>query len=126
MTEIQNSKHYDLEERTQKFASDTRRFIKLLPRNISNIEDCKQLARSSGSVAANYIEANESLSRKDYYHRVKICRKEAKESKLWLNICDTGNNKDLEELKNTLVKESTELTKIFGSIVEKGKTPNNF
>jgi len=113
---------YDLEERTQKFASDSRKFIKLLPKTISNIEDGKQLARSSGSVAANYIEANESLSRKDYYHRVKICRKEAKESRLWLNICDTGNDKGLEELKNVLIKETTELTKIFGSIIEKDKT----
>ncbi len=79
------------------------------------------MARSSGSVAANYIEANESLSRKDYYHRVKICRKEAKESRLWLNISDTGNDKGLEELKNALIKETTELTKIFGSIIEKDR-----
>jgi four helix bundle protein len=121
MLENQNSKHYDLEERTQKFASETRGFIKLLPRTITNIEDGKQLARSSGSVAANYIEANESLSRKDYYHRVKICRKEAKESKLWLNICDIENKPELQTSRTNLVKEATELTKIFGSIVEKGK-----
>lgn len=63
MIKDQNSK-YNLEERTQKFASDCRRFIKLIPKTTSNIEDCKQLARSSGSVAANYIEANESLSKK--------------------------------------------------------------
>jgi four helix bundle protein len=125
MIEIQKSKQYDLEERTQKFASDCRKLIKLLPRIISNIEDGKQLARSSGSVAANYIEANESFSRKDYYHRVKICRKEAKESKLWLSICDTGNNMELEELRKKLTKEATELTKIFGSIVEKSKSSKN-
>lgn len=121
MPQAQNSK-YDLEERTQKFASKCRNFIRSLPRTISNIEDGKQLARSSGSVAANYIEANESLSRKDYFHRTKICRKEAKESKLWLTICDTGNNPKLEKLRQELIKEATELTKIFGSIVEKGKT----
>lgn len=121
MDNSQNPK-YDLEERTQRFASECRRFIRLLPRTISNIEDGKQLARSSGSVAANYIEANESLSKKDYYFRVKVCRKEAKESKLWLSICNTGNNKELEELRKTLTKEATELTRIFGSIVEKGKT----
>lgn len=121
MDNSQNPK-YDLEERTQRFASERRRFIRLLPRTISNIEDGKQLARSSGSVAANYIEANESLSKKDYYFRVKVCRKEAKESKLWLSICNTGNNKELEELRKTLTKEATELTRIFGSIVEKGKT----
>ena len=76
------------------------------------------MARSSGSVAANYIEANESLS-KDYYFRVKVCRKEAKESKLWLSICDTGNNIELGEFRKTLIKEATELTRIFGSIVER-------
>lgn len=121
MIKDQNSK-YDLEERTQKFASDCRILIRLLPKTTSNIEDGKQLARSSGSVAANYIEANESVSRKDYYHRVKICRKEAKESKLWLNLCDAGNNKELEKLRSVLIKESTELTRIFGAIVEKGKS----
>jgi four helix bundle protein len=122
MFQNQNSKQYDLEERTQKFASEVRRFIRLLPRNISNIEDGKQLARSSGSVAANYIEANESLSKKDYYHRVKICRKEAKESKLWLTVCDTGNSPELEGLRKSLIREAIELTRIFGAIVEKSKT----
>jgi len=121
MDKIQSPK-YDLEERTQEFASKCRKFIRLLPKTISNIEDGKQLARSSGSVAANYIEANESLSKKDYYFRVKVCRKEAKESKLWLSICDTGNNKELEELRKSLIKEASELTRIFGSIVEKGKS----
>lgn len=118
------SPKYDLEERTKKFAGECRRFIRLLPRTISNIEDCKQLARSSGSVAANYIEANESLSNKDYYFRVKICRKEAKESKLWLSICSIRDNPELEDLRKALIKEATELTRIFGSIVEKGKKTN--
>jgi len=118
MPKDQNTK-YDLEERTQKFASNNRKFIKLLPRTICNIEDGKQLARSSGSIAANYIEANESLSKKDYYFRVKVCRKEAKESKLWLTICDTNGNKELEETRKTLVKEAMELTRIFGSIVDR-------
>ena len=121
MDKIQSPK-YDLEERTQKFASECRKFIRLLPKSVSNIEDCRQLARSSGSVAANYIEANESLSKKDYYFRVKVCRKEAKESKLWLSICDTRNNKELDEFRKSLIQEATELTRIFGSIVEKDKS----
>lgn len=125
MLQYQNPKRYDLEERTQKFASECRDFIRLLPKTISNIEDGKQLTRSSGSVAANYIEANESLSKKDYYFRVKVCRKEAKESKLWLNICDTGNNRELGEFRKILIKEAAELTRIFGSIVEKGKSKIN-
>ncbi len=63
---------YDLEERTYKLAYDCRDFVKKLPRTISNIEYAKQLIRSSGSVAANYIEANESLSKKDFFHRIRF------------------------------------------------------
>ena len=78
MTE--NPKQYNLEKRTADFARNIRSFVRSLPRTISNIEDIKQLVRSSGSVGANYIEANESLSKKDFVMRIKICRKEAKES----------------------------------------------
>lgn len=80
MTKIQNSRRYDLEERTEKFAERCRDFIKKLPKATANFEYGKQLIRSSGSQAANYIEANESLSKKDFVHRMRICRKEAKES----------------------------------------------
>jgi four helix bundle protein len=111
---IQNSKQYDLEERTYKFAKKCREFVDKLPKTIRNIEDGKQLIRASGSQAANYIEANEALSKKDFVHRIKICRKEAKESKLWLRLCDNKGNKEL-------IQEATELTKIFGSILEKCK-----
>jgi len=78
MTE--NPKQYNLEKRTADFARNIRSFVRSLPRTISNIEDIKQLVRSSGSIGANYIEANESLSKKDFVMRIKICRKEAKES----------------------------------------------
>jgi four helix bundle protein len=57
-------KKYDLEERTFRFAQDVRSFVKTLPRTVSNIEDVKQLVRASGSVGANYIEANEALGKK--------------------------------------------------------------
>lgn len=87
--------NFDLEERTMEFAKNVRRFIKLLGKSQSNIEDSKQLIRSSGSIAANYIEANESLSKKDFLMRIKICRKEAKESILWLNLIETDNKKKL-------------------------------
>lgn len=120
MIKIQNSK-YDLEGRTQTFAKDNRSFVKMLPKSISNIEDSKQLVRSSGSVAANYIEANESFSRKDYFMRVKICRKEAKESILWLKLIDTNNDMNLEAERNRLINEAKELMHIFGSIVTKQK-----
>ena len=73
-------KRPDLEERTFRFAESVRAFVKQLPRTISNTEDVRQLVRASGSVAANWIEADEALSKKDFLMRVKICRKEAKES----------------------------------------------
>ncbi len=81
MTETINSKRFDLEDRTALFARDIRRFIGRLKRTPANIEDIKQVVRSSGSVGANYIEANEALSKKDFKMRIKICRKEAKETR---------------------------------------------
>ena len=119
MTETQNPKPYDLGERTKKFARRVREYVKTLPRSIANIEDAKQLVRSSGSVGANYIEAEESLSRKDFAMRVKICRKEAKESRYWLELIETKTEQANE--KASLIQEATELTKIFGAIVEKSK-----
>ena len=81
MIKMQNSKRYDLEDRTLAFAKAVRSLAKKIPRTIGNIEDGKQLVRASGSVGANYIEANEALSKKDFRMRIKICRKEAKESR---------------------------------------------
>lgn len=84
-----DDKKYDLEERTFEFARDVRAFVKSLTRSIANIEDAKQVIRSSGSVGANYIEANEALSKKDFKMRIKISRKEAKESRYWLRLVDS-------------------------------------
>ena len=122
MPEIQNSKQYDLEERTLKFAKDCRVFVRKLPKTIANIEDSKQLIRASGSVGANYIEANESFSKKDYYMRTKICRKEAKESKYWLKLIELNSNQNLEDERKRLIQEATELMHIFGSIISKQKS----
>lgn len=122
MSEIQNSKQYDLEQRTFQFAKQCRELVKQISRTIGNIEDGKQLVRASGSVHANYIEANESLSKRDYYHRVKICRKETKESRSWLQLIDIGNNGNLDGKRKNLASEATELMRIFGSIIEKGKS----
>lgn len=116
MNKSQNSK-YDLEERTQRFAKRCRDYINKLPRTISNIEYGSQLARSSSSPGANYIEANESLSRKDFVMRVKICRKESKESRYWLGL--TEPKREEENEKDTLMDEAPQLVKIFNSIVEK-------
>jgi len=114
------SKQYDLEERTFIFSKDCRALIKEFMKTIANIEDGKQLVRSSGSVAANYIEANESLSKKDFLMRIKISRKEAKESALWLKLLDIGH-KGHEKERQRLIQEATELMMIFGSILRKSE-----
>lgn len=111
---------YDLEERTLKFASDVRAFVKLLPRTIANVEDTKQLVRASGSVGANYIEANEALGKKDFVMRIKISRKEAKESRYFLRLLDAGGNA-VETERNRLIQEATELMNIFGAIFRKSQ-----
>ena len=84
-----STKKYDLEDRTLKFAKDVRDFVYRLPKILGNYEDISQLIKSSGSIGANYIEANDALSKKDFYHRVKISRKEAKETRYWLNLVRT-------------------------------------
>jgi len=121
MTKIQNSKHYDLEERTLKFAKRVRAFVKKLKKTIANIEDGRQLVKASGSVGANYIEANEALSKKDFVMRIKICRKEAKESAYWLKLIDTEDDPEVERERHELIQEATELTSIFGSILRKSE-----
>ncbi len=119
MVETRNPKRYDLEERTFQFSKRIRVFVKNLPRTVSNNEDGKQLVRSSGSVGANYIEANEALGKKDFRMRVKISRKEAKEARYWLRLVDVGNSKELEAERDCLVQEATELLCILSSILQK-------
>ena len=110
---------YDLEDRTFEFARRCRAFVKRLPKTLANTEDGRQLIRASGSVGANYIEANEALSKKDFVMRIKICRKESKESRYWLRLVDTRDDAELEVESGELIRESTELMKIFGSVLQK-------
>ncbi len=122
MTNNQNKKqYYDLEERTFEFAKNVRLFIKTLPKTISNKEDIKQLIRASGSVGSNYREANEALSKKDFLMRIKISRKESKESNYWIRLIYETNDLHNKNEAKTLIQEAIELTKIFSSIVEKTK-----
>ena len=119
MTENLKTKQYDLEERTAVFAERCRDLVKKLTKSIANIEYGKQLIRSSGSQAANYIEANEALSKKDFIMRMKICRKETKESCLWLRLIDTGGDNNMEKERDGLLAEAVELRKIFTAILNK-------
>jgi four helix bundle protein len=115
----QGSKPRNPEERTFRFAELVRAFVKQLPRTISNTEDVRQLVRASGSVAANWIEADEALSKKDFLMRVKICRKEAKESRLFLRLIDIGLTRTTVAARDKLAEEARELTLIFSSIISK-------
>jgi four helix bundle protein len=122
MTDNSEIKHkYDLEERTFKFAKEVRIFVKSLPFSTANQEDGKQLIRASGSVGANYIEANESLSKKDFIMRIKICRKEAKEGAYWLRLILNTNPLENASDGERLLDEAIQLKKIFNSILQKSQ-----
>ncbi len=122
MDKSQKSKPvYDLEERTFQFAKNVRNFVKTLPKTIANIEDTRQLIRSSGSVGANYREANESLSKKDFLLRIKISRKESKESEYFLRLINETNDLPNKNEASRLIQEAIELKKILSAILEKSK-----
>jgi four helix bundle protein len=113
------TKTFDLEERTFEFALADCLFVKKVPHTHANVEDARQLIRASGSVGANYIEANESLGKKDFLMRAQIARKEAKEARYWLRLLDTGNDPAVEKQRAELMQEATELLKILSSILLK-------
>lgn len=115
---IQINKKYDLEARTLRFTKNVKVFCNTLPMTQANKIYINQLLRSSGSIGANYIEANESLGKKDFLMRLRISKKEAKETRYWLNLLDLGA--DSSQYLN-LLNESEELMKIFGAIIEKSK-----
>jgi len=120
MEKLQAPKKFknDLEERTALFARRVRAFVRELPKSTASLEDGKQLIRSSGSVGANYIEANESLSKKDFLVRAKICRKEAKETRYWLSMFDILPPA-LSKERDSLIQEATEFLRIFSAIISK-------
>jgi len=115
----EQKKKYDLEERTEKFSLRIRDFCTKLKKDVVNVEYIRQLVRAAGSVPANYIEANESLGDQDKKMHIKICRKESKESRLWLKHVLTNSDEELERERLNLIQESIELENIFGSIYRK-------
>jgi four helix bundle protein len=115
------AKPRDLEERTFQFAQSVRAFVKQLPTTVGNVEDVRQLVRALGSVAANWVEADEALSKKDFLMRVKICRKEAKESRLFLRLIDAGSSQSTAPARDKLAAEARELTLIFSAIISKSE-----
>ena len=115
---VQQPRKYDLEERTFTFANNVQHLAKQMTLCGVHGSYIDQLIRSSGSVGANYIEANESLGKKDLALHIRISRKEAKETIYWLNLLDcTGH----EDGRDRLINECTQLMRIFGAILEKFK-----
>ena len=116
MTDKPNkSQKYDLEERTLSFAKACVDLCKNVPKNVINMPLVSQLIRSSSSVGANYREANDSITKKDFYHKIGICLRESKESKYWLELIRHADSRDsvaIEKLKD----EAFQLTKIFATI----------
>jgi len=106
---------YNLEDRTIKFSEEIILFVKLLNRNIINNPLINQLVKSATSIGANYCEANGASSRKDFKNKIYICKKEAKETKYWLQIIAKANP-NLVNRCRTLWQEAQELTLIFSKI----------
>lgn len=111
---------YDLEERTYQFALNIRRCIAGTKWTRAQWTDVDQVLRSSGSVAANYIEANNAVSKPDSLFRIRISKKEASESRLWLRLLgETSNDEPFKQTLRSLFKESDELAKILATILRK-------
>ncbi|MEP7255340.1 MAG: four helix bundle protein [Ferruginibacter sp.] len=116
---MSEDRKYDLEDRTERFSLRVRDLCKQLKQDIINREYISQLIRAAGSVAANYIEANDKLGDKDLRYRIRISKKESKESILWLKHLLTYEAKELENERLLLLKEADELMKIFAAILRK-------
>jgi four helix bundle protein len=113
---------FDLEDRTLLFSKEIVQLIKSMPKNNINFRICDQLFRSVTSIGANLREANEKLSKKDFLLRMKISRKEIKESEYWLKLLLTANDVFLNQI-GFAIKETAELRKIFSRIIEKSENP---
>ena len=119
MTNNQTTKQpFDLEERTLKFAKKVIQLCRKLAVDSVNRVLIDQVVRSSTSIGANYREANDALSKKDFGHRIKIVRREAKESCYWLDLLSEANPQCVNEI-TPLNQEAIELKKIFSSIAAK-------
>jgi four helix bundle protein len=111
---------FDLEERTLNFSKNLIRFCNLLPKNQINFKLVDQLIRSGTSVGANYREANETDTKNDFRNRIRISKKEAKETMYWLDLV-LEQNKDFEKDIIELQNESGQFVKILAAIFEKTK-----
>src|SRR3989338_8471734 len=120
MPKIENSKIYDLEERTAKFGEDIIRFAKKIPVNKITERIIPQIVAAGTSVGANFCEADDAESSKDFIHKLSICKKEARESKHWLRMIVVVVPK-LNDVVASLEQEAKELNLIFNAIIRKIK-----
>ena len=120
MTQTEKNRTFDLEDRTLRFARRSVQLARKLQKEAVNRPIVGQLIRSSCSIGANYREANDALSKKDFLYRIKICRKEARETSYWLNVFEEGNDGLINDIKS-LYMESLELRSIFSSIANKSR-----
>jgi four helix bundle protein len=112
----QLSNKYDLEERTAIFGEDVIKFCKTIELNTINRPIISQIVRSATSIGANYCEANNSSSKKDFRNKIFICKKETQETKHWLRMLNSCVPERKEELKK-LWQEAQELSMIFQKII---------
>ncbi len=121
MTQFTNNKKiYDLEERTAKFAENVIELMRKIPNDLVNQRLIPQLVGSGGSLGANYCEANEAESKKDFQHKIGICKKETKETKHWLRLLAKANPQFKDELRK-LWSEAQELLLIFSKILSSSR-----
>jgi four helix bundle protein len=107
--------NYDLEERTEKFGENIINFVNKIEVSVVNKPIIGQLIRSTTSIGANYMEANQASSKKDFRSKIQISRKEANETKYWLRML-SFSNKELADDCKIFWKEAHELTLIFAKI----------
>ncbi len=110
-----------LEERAYQFSKAVRLFARTLPRTLANVEDEKQLVNASGCAGANYIEASEALSNKDFVVRAKISRKKVRESRYWLRLINETNELPNADQASCLIRQADELEKELSSVIDKSK-----
>ena len=119
MTEFSNKK-YDLEERTARFAENIIDLVRSIKRDDVNSRIINQLVGAGGSLGANYCEANEAESKKDFVHKIGICKKEIKEVKHWLRLLARSNSEKKDRIR-ILWREAQELLLIFSKIKRSSK-----
>lgn len=120
MPNDQKKKIYDLEERTAKFGEDVIAFAKQIPKHVVTIPLIDQLVRAGTSVGSNYCEADCAESKKDFEHKLGICKKEAKETRHWLRMIATAEPQ-MKVRARELWREANELHLIFISIIKKSR-----